>query len=76
MTTINVNVTSVCIYIIVFFILFAIAYWYITLDEGSRQRKMYRVANILLSSLMSITLILLGRIIYYIFSNIHFTYTL
>ena len=75
MTTININVTSVCIYIIVFFILFAIAYWYITLDEGSRHRKMYRVANILWSCLAATYIILMFECIRYIFSHIHFTFT-
>ena len=75
MTTININVTSVCIHMIVFFILFAIAYWYITLDEGARQRKMYRTANILWSSLFSTYIILMFECIRYIFSHIDFTFT-
>ena len=76
MKTININITSWCIHIIVFFILFAIAYWYVTLEEGAKHRRMYRVANILWSSIVSMFFILLAKGLYHIFTNTHFIFTL
>ena len=79
MTTININITQVFIYTLVFSILWRIIYFYITFDESQREKRTYRKANIFLSCVWSILIILIFYLLYHlvydIFSNVHFTYT-
>ena len=79
MTTININITQVFIYTLVFSILWRIIYFYITFDESQREKRTYRKANIFLSCAWSILIIvifyLLYHLVYDIFSNVHFTFT-
>lgn len=75
MTTININVTSLFINILLFFILYNITYWWYTLNDSESFKKQYRASNVIASLFMTTVIILLGKVIYYIYSHSHFTFT-
>lgn len=74
--TININITAIFIYILVFIILYNISYWYITLTDSRKEIEMYKFANRLCSILTSIFIILIFKGAHYLFSNTHLTFTL
>ena len=69
--TININLTELFIYTLVFFILTSIIYYIITLTESKKNKITYRRVNIFISSGISLIIMLMHSL----FSDIHFTFT-
>jgi hypothetical protein len=75
MTTININVTSVFIHILLFFIIYSSIHWYFKLNDTPVERDRYRLANIFSSLLTSIFIFILCKVLYHFYSHSHFTFT-
>lgn len=73
MTTINV--TSVFIHILLFFIIYNIIYWFYTLNESEKDKKLYRVLSVFASLFMTTAIILVYKVLYILYSHTHFTFT-
>jgi hypothetical protein len=75
MKTITVNLTSVFIYTIVFVILTSIVYFIITRNEDEYDKRLFRGSDIFLSSIISVVLVLIYKILYEVFCNVSFVFT-
>jgi hypothetical protein len=73
--TININLTEVFIYTLVFFILTSIIYYIITFNESKFYKSFFRGVDITISSLISLAIMFISYSIYDILCDIHFTFT-
>ena len=73
--TININLTEVFICTLVFVILASIIYYINTFNESEHHKRLFRVVDIFMSSLISILIMFICCNIYDLLCNIRFTFT-
>jgi multisubunit Na+/H+ antiporter MnhB subunit len=72
--TININLTEVFIYTLVFVTLTSIIYYIITFDESKFYKKVFRGVDITISSIISFAVMFISYNVYNLLCNIHFTF--
>jgi hypothetical protein len=73
--TININLTQVFIYTLVFVTLTSIIYYITTFNESKFYKSFFRGVDITISSIISIAIMFISYSIYDILCDIHFTFT-
>lgn len=73
--TININLTEVFIYTLVFVTLTSIIYYIITFDESKFYKRLFRGVDIFISSLISLAIMFISYSVYDLLCDIHFTFT-
>ena len=76
MTTISLNITHICIYIIIFYIIYRMSYKFLTYGESDVQRKEYRIFSHGIAMIFSLYVIVFYKAMYFLFSTTHIALTL
>jgi multisubunit Na+/H+ antiporter MnhB subunit len=73
--TININLTEVFIFTLVFVTLTSIIYYIITLNETDFYKRLFRGVDITISSIVSFAIMFISYNVYNLLCDIHFTFT-